>query len=150
MTQVTSAGAQAGTVEVSLLETSAISQNPGIEFENSGPAPTPPEEMRFNSAEPVAEAPSAPAITPPSEKVDNNSVAETAAIPAIIEPAAEPAKPGFETLGLSADLLKAVAEAGYTTPTPIQAEGIPYVIKRRDVIGIGRPAPARPPASPCR
>jgi superfamily II DNA/RNA helicase len=132
LTQVTSAGAQAGTVEVSHCETSAISQNPGIEFENSGPAPS--DTMRFNSVEPAVPPPSAPADTPPPEKADNNSVAETVAPPATIEPP----KPGFETLGLSSDLLKAVAEAGYKTPTPIQAEGIPHVIKRRDVIGIAQ------------
>ncbi len=51
-------------------------------------------------------------------------------------PASEPA--GFDTLGLSADVLKAVAESGYTTPTPIQAKGIPEVLKRRDVIGIAQ------------
>ncbi|MDE2134478.1 MAG: DEAD/DEAH box helicase [Alphaproteobacteria bacterium] len=51
---------------------------------------------------------------------------------------AEETKAGFDSLGLSADLQKAVAAAGYTVPTPIQAEGIPYVLKRRDVIGIAQ------------
>jgi superfamily II DNA/RNA helicase len=46
--------------------------------------------------------------------------------------------PRFESLGLSAEVLKAVAESGYTTPTPIQAQGIPHVLKRRDVIGIAQ------------
>ena len=31
-----------------------------------------------------------------------------------------------------------MAESGYTTPTPIQAQGIPHVLKRRDVIGIAQ------------
>src|ERR1700678_3547880 len=44
----------------------------------------------------------------------------------------------FEDLGLSADVLKAVTESGYTTPTPIQAQGIPQVLKRRDIIGIAQ------------
>ena len=44
----------------------------------------------------------------------------------------------FEDLGLSADVLKAVTESGYTTPTPIQAQGIPEVLKRRDIIGIAQ------------
>ncbi len=44
----------------------------------------------------------------------------------------------FEDLGLSAEVLKAVGESGYTTPTPIQAQGIPHVLKRRDVIGIAQ------------
>ena len=44
----------------------------------------------------------------------------------------------FEDLGLSPQVLKAVADAGYTTPTPIQAQGIPTVLKGRDVIGIAQ------------
>jgi superfamily II DNA/RNA helicase len=41
----------------------------------------------------------------------------------------------FADLGLSSDLLTAVADAGYTTPTPIQAQAIPYVLMGRDVLG---------------
>jgi superfamily II DNA/RNA helicase len=51
---------------------------------------------------------------------------------------ADAAVAGFDSLGLSADLQKAVAAAGYTVPTPIQAEGIPHVMKRRDIIGIAQ------------
>jgi ATP-dependent RNA helicase RhlE len=40
----------------------------------------------------------------------------------------------FENLGLSAELLRAVAEQGYTTPTPIQAQVIPVVLAARDVL----------------
>ncbi|HET7084969.1 MAG TPA: DEAD/DEAH box helicase [Rhizomicrobium sp.] len=45
---------------------------------------------------------------------------------------------GFEVLGLSPEILKSVADSGYTIPTPIQAQGIPEVLKRRDVIGIAQ------------
>ena len=45
---------------------------------------------------------------------------------------------GFEGLGLAADVLKAVADSGYTIPTPIQAQGIPVVLQRRDLIGIAQ------------
>jgi superfamily II DNA/RNA helicase len=45
---------------------------------------------------------------------------------------------GFNSLGLSPQVLKAVAESGYTTPTPIQAQGIPHVLQRKDVIGIAQ------------
>ena len=45
---------------------------------------------------------------------------------------------GFVDLGLSPEVLKAVAESGYSTPTPIQAQGIPPVLKRRDVVGIAQ------------
>src|ERR1700761_9315276 len=49
-----------------------------------------------------------------------------------------PENPGFESLGLSDQVLKAVTESGYTTPTPIQAQGIPVVLQRRDLIGIAQ------------
>ncbi|MBV9331619.1 MAG: DEAD/DEAH box helicase [Alphaproteobacteria bacterium] len=44
----------------------------------------------------------------------------------------------FDDLGLAPEVLRAVAESGYTTPTPIQARGIPHVLKRRDLIGIAQ------------
>jgi ATP-dependent RNA helicase RhlE len=40
----------------------------------------------------------------------------------------------FDNLGLSADLLRAVAEEGYTEPTPIQVQAIPLVLEGRDVL----------------
>ena len=40
----------------------------------------------------------------------------------------------FDSLGLSAPILKAVAEQGYETPSPIQAQAIPAVIEGRDVM----------------
>lgn len=42
---------------------------------------------------------------------------------------------GFDTLGLSAAVLEAVEESGYTTPTPIQAQAIPIILAGKDVIG---------------
>src|SRR5258706_3497972 len=44
----------------------------------------------------------------------------------------------FEDLGLSPQVLQAVADSGYSTPTPIQARGIPVVLKGKDVIGIAK------------
>ncbi len=44
----------------------------------------------------------------------------------------------FADLGLSDELLKAVDEAGYTEPTPIQAEAIPAVLMMKDLIGIAQ------------
>ena len=40
----------------------------------------------------------------------------------------------FDSLGLSAPLLKAVANQGYDTPSPIQAQAIPAVIAGKDVM----------------
>jgi superfamily II DNA/RNA helicase len=54
------------------------------------------------------------------------------------ETSAETPSTGFDGLGLSADILKAVADSGYITPTPIQAQGIPHVLQRRDMIGIAQ------------
>jgi len=44
----------------------------------------------------------------------------------------------FESLGLSPELLRAVHEAGYTTPTPIQSQAIPVVLQGRDILGIAQ------------
>ncbi|MFP4004711.1 MAG: DEAD/DEAH box helicase, partial [Alphaproteobacteria bacterium] len=44
----------------------------------------------------------------------------------------------FQSLGLSAEILKAVDEAGYTQPTPIQEKAIPWVLKGQDVLGIAQ------------
>src|SRR5438132_3237639 len=41
----------------------------------------------------------------------------------------------FESLGLSAPVLQAVADKGYTQPTPIQEKAIPIVLMGRDVLG---------------
>ena len=41
----------------------------------------------------------------------------------------------FSDLGLSDELLRAVADAGYDTPTPIQEKTIPYVLMGRDILG---------------
>src|SRR3954463_8889478 len=40
----------------------------------------------------------------------------------------------FESLGLTPELLRAVAAEGYTEPTPVQAETIPLVLAGRDVL----------------
>ena len=44
----------------------------------------------------------------------------------------------FSELGLSTKVLAAVEAAGYSEPTPIQAQAIPEVLNRRDVMGIAQ------------
>ena len=124
MSNVTTAGAQAGTVEVAKPESPINSS----ETAASPPAPV------FDLQKPELSPPPPPGGG--EAKIGNNSVAEPVAESATIEP--QTTKSGFEALGLSPDLLRAVAEAGYTVPTPIQAEGIPHVMKRRDIIGIAQ------------
>ena len=40
----------------------------------------------------------------------------------------------FESLGLRAEILRAIAEEGYSNPTPIQAQAIPAVINGGDIL----------------
>jgi superfamily II DNA/RNA helicase len=44
----------------------------------------------------------------------------------------------FSELGLSSKVIAAIEAAGYTTPTPIQAQGIPVAVTGRDVLGIAQ------------
>ncbi len=44
----------------------------------------------------------------------------------------------FHDLGLAEPLLRAIAEEGYTHPTPIQSQGIPPLLQGRDVVGIAQ------------
>ncbi|MEC9267756.1 MAG: DEAD/DEAH box helicase [Pseudomonadota bacterium] len=41
----------------------------------------------------------------------------------------------FADLGLSDPILRAISDAGYETPTPIQEKAIPYVLMNRDILG---------------
>ena len=47
----------------------------------------------------------------------------------------EETKSSFDTLGLTPPLLRAVTDAGYDRPTPIQAAAIPPALEGRDVLG---------------
>jgi len=42
--------------------------------------------------------------------------------------------PNFSELGLSEPILRAISDAGYTTPTPIQAKAIPQVLSGGDLL----------------
>jgi ATP-dependent RNA helicase RhlE len=42
----------------------------------------------------------------------------------------------FADLGLTAPMLQALADSGYTRPTPIQAQAVPLALKGRDIIGL--------------
>lgn len=45
---------------------------------------------------------------------------------------------GFQSMGLSANLLKAITRKGYSVPTPIQRKTIPLVLDGQDVVGMAR------------
>ena len=44
----------------------------------------------------------------------------------------------FSDLGLRPEIQRAVADVGYTTPTPIQAQAIPVILQGRDILGIAQ------------
>jgi superfamily II DNA/RNA helicase len=56
-------------------------------------------------------------------------------IPIAEGPPPEPARTLFSDLGLSEEVLRAIADMGYRHPTPIQEQAIPYVLMGRDVMG---------------
>jgi superfamily II DNA/RNA helicase len=66
------------------------------------------------------------------------SLADASSAPGPLDVAPEAAAPAparFDTLALDPKLLRAVADSGYLTMTPIQAKAIPIVLAGRDVMG---------------
>ena len=55
-----------------------------------------------------------------------------------VVPADEPVTIRFADLGLDDKLMRGIEDAGYETPTPIQARAIPEALKGRDVLGIAQ------------
>jgi ATP-dependent RNA helicase RhlE len=49
-----------------------------------------------------------------------------------------PVAPIFSELGLNPKLLEALTAQGYTSPTPIQAQAIPILLKGRDLLGLAQ------------
>ncbi|CEJ58003.1 Putative ATP-dependent RNA helicase dbp10 [Penicillium brasilianum] len=45
---------------------------------------------------------------------------------------------GFQAMGLSANVLKAIARKGFSVPTPIQRKTIPVIMDDKDVVGMAR------------
>ncbi|NDG48150.1 MAG: DEAD/DEAH box helicase, partial [Rhodospirillales bacterium] len=77
-------------------------------------------------------------VAPEAEPLAANAPAEEAAgaEPEYDEPEEEAApRATFADLGLSDELVRAVTEAGYVHPTPIQEQAIPVVLMNRDVLG---------------
>ncbi|HRN37673.1 MAG TPA: DEAD/DEAH box helicase, partial [Flavobacteriales bacterium] len=48
------------------------------------------------------------------------------------------AQTSFDQLGLIEPILKALQQEGYSTPTPIQAQSIPYLLEGRDLLGVAQ------------
>ncbi|KAK7958169.1 hypothetical protein PG996_010391 [Apiospora saccharicola] len=45
---------------------------------------------------------------------------------------------GFQSMGLNANLLRAITRKGFSVPTPIQRKAIPLILERRDLVGMAR------------
>ncbi|CAD6504703.1 BgTH12-07967 [Blumeria graminis f. sp. triticale] len=45
---------------------------------------------------------------------------------------------GFQSMGLSLHLLKAISRKGFSVPTPIQRKSIPLILENQDVVGMAR------------
>ncbi|GAB3559136.1 DEAD/DEAH box helicase [Spirosoma fluminis] len=67
--------------------------------------------------------------------VDVENTSLEAAIPADAPKAADPNQLLFSNLDISDELLQAVTDMGFVSPSPIQAEAIPPILAGRDVIG---------------
>ncbi|HXD23743.1 MAG TPA: DEAD/DEAH box helicase [Gemmatimonadaceae bacterium] len=72
--------------------------------------------------EPAREAPAAPVVPDTGGTLAQAEAATTSIT--------------FADLGLTAPMLKALADAGYKSPTPIQAQAVPLALKGRDLIGL--------------
>ena len=85
----------------------------------------------FRAEQPIASATDAfatPADTAsPLDKLDAMLNADAA-------PAVEASENGFAKLGLDPAILRALAEANYNTPTPVQAQAIPAFLAGRDLL----------------
>jgi superfamily II DNA/RNA helicase len=82
-------------------------------------------EQPFASATDAFATPAAAAS--PLDKLDAMLNADAA-------PAVEASENGFAKLGLDAAILRALAEANYNTPTPVQAQAIPAFLAGRDLL----------------
>jgi len=44
----------------------------------------------------------------------------------------------FKQLGLNESILKALVDKGYETPSPIQAQSIPILLQKKDLLGVAQ------------
>ena len=95
------------------------------DLHEAGPATEPPETVVAHETNEIAETAAESAPAPVSTESDYPDV----------EAPVDEAPSGFEALGLSEPILRAIAEMGYVNPTPIQQQAIPFVLMGRDVLG---------------
>ena len=93
-------------------------------------------DLQVPAVEEPPPGPDAPAPIPPDEPPAGMPVAQNR-MKSRDEAGEEPDEEenGFAELGLSPEIVRAVAAKGYRIPTPIQAQAIPAVFMGRDVLG---------------
>jgi ATP-dependent RNA helicase DeaD len=72
--------------------------------------------------------------TPPTDTTDTSDSAQATATPPEAASEEDEAQRAFAALGLGPESLRAIAELGYSTPTPIQEQTIPALLAGEDVI----------------
>ncbi|MFL5255376.1 MAG: DEAD/DEAH box helicase [Rhodopila sp.] len=102
----------------------------------------PQEAVAVTGGDDPQEAPAAVGGNEPREAAattgDGESQEGTAVIPIAEGPPPESPRAVFADLGLSDEVLRAIADMGYRHPTPIQEQAIPSVLMGRDVMGIAQ------------
>ena len=76
----------------------------------------------------------------PQDRMTQTELSLDAALvtPDMVAAEAEETRTTFAELGLDATILQAVADAGYTHPTPIQQRAIPLILRGREVMGLSQ------------
>jgi ATP-dependent RNA helicase DeaD len=64
-----------------------------------------------------------------------NTQENTISVKTIIAKNEQAIMPNFDSYKLSPDILRAIADMGFTTPSPIQQEALPYILRGSDLIG---------------
>ena len=92
------------------------------------------------AAEPEDNAPATAADDPDERDYDDDDLEQDqdAAYAAHLAAPDEPARTVFADLGLSDEVLRAIADMGYRHPTPIQEQAIPVILMTRDVLGVAQ------------
>jgi ATP-dependent RNA helicase RhlE len=89
-------------------------------------------------AAPKKKATRAPAATPSLLEASAETPIVVPAGLSLAEAEASTIQIRFEDLGLSEPMLAALRAAGYTRPTPIQAQAVPLALKGRDLMGLAQ------------
>jgi superfamily II DNA/RNA helicase len=123
LTETTTAPAEPTDTELPVADATVV------EAMAEAPAPAEPVAVEPDRAEPR----DAPSDNDEEDYRDDDD--QPSLIPIAEGPPPEPARTLFSDLGLSEEVLRAIADMGYRHPTPIQEQAIPYVLMGRDVMG---------------